>query len=252
VSGEAVITRLVFADQTNHHGTLFGGEALGMLASAASIAATRRARHPVVLASSASTDFVAPVPLGAIAEARATVESVGRTSLTLDATLEAEDLLTGTRTRACAGRLVFVAVDAAGDPTPVTGYADEPLRGARSKPLFTETSQFVRPGAANSAGVLFGGELMRLLDATGFIAASRQVRAPLVTARLERTEFHTAAAVGELVRLRASIADVGARSVRVDVEATAENVLSGSERPCTTGRFVFVRPRPASDSRGGG
>ncbi len=51
------IVRLVFPDQTNHHGTFFGGEALSMMASAAAICATRRARSPVVLANSGSIDF---------------------------------------------------------------------------------------------------------------------------------------------------------------------------------------------------
>jgi acyl-CoA hydrolase len=101
------ITRLVFPDQANHHGTLFGGEALGMLAAAGSIAATRRARKPVVLAHSDSIDFVAPVQLGAIVETRATVTRVGRSSLTVEATLDAEDLLTGERHRACEGELVL-------------------------------------------------------------------------------------------------------------------------------------------------
>jgi acyl-CoA hydrolase len=39
VTAVTTITRLVFPDQANHHGTLFGGEALSMLASAGAIAA---------------------------------------------------------------------------------------------------------------------------------------------------------------------------------------------------------------------
>jgi acyl-CoA hydrolase len=114
------ITRLVFPDQGNHRGTLFGGEALGMLASAGSIAATRRARKPVVLAHSGSIDFVAPVQLGAIVETHATVTRIGRSSLSVEVTLDAEDLLSGERHRACQGELVFVAVDTGGSPTAIT------------------------------------------------------------------------------------------------------------------------------------
>ncbi len=73
------ITRLVFPDQTNHHGTLFGSEALSMMASAAAICATRRARNPVVLANSGSIDFIAPVPAGSIVEATAGIQAVGHT-----------------------------------------------------------------------------------------------------------------------------------------------------------------------------
>ncbi len=50
-----------------------------MMAPAAAICATRRARNPVVLANSGSIDFIAPVPAGSIVEATAGIEAVGRT-----------------------------------------------------------------------------------------------------------------------------------------------------------------------------
>ncbi len=70
-----------------------------MMASAAAICTTRRARNPVVLANSGSIDFIAPVPAGSIVEATAGIETVGRTSIAIDATLHAEHLLTGLRFR---------------------------------------------------------------------------------------------------------------------------------------------------------
>lgn len=235
------ITRLVFPDQANHHGTLFGGEALAMLASAGSIAATRRARKPVVLAHSAAIDFVAPVPLGSIVETRASVTDVGRSSLRVTARLEAEDLLTGERRISCSGELVFVAVDSTGRPSPVAG------EGARDEPRPTDDAttsvELVLPGQTNPGGALFGGELMRLLDAIAFVTATRSARAPLVTAHTERMRFRSSIAVGELVSLRGRVARKGSRSFAVEVDATAESALTGVSRPCTTAHFVFVRPR---------
>jgi acyl-CoA hydrolase len=235
------ITRLVFPDQANHHGTLFGGEALGMLASASSIAATRRARKPVVLAHSSAIDFVSPVPLGAIVETRASVTSVGRTSLAVEARLHAEDLLTGARHEASIGEFVFVAVDAAGSPTPVgaENTADDDVAEGRQ----TRSVELVLPGQANPSGVLFGGELMRLLDAVAFVAASRTARSSLVTARSERTDLLARVDIGNLIDLRAAVVKTGARSLTVDVEALVENALTGSRKPCTSARFVFVQPR---------
>ena len=235
-------TRLVFPDQTNHHGTFFGGEALSMMASTAAIAATRRARHPVVLVNSDSIDFVAPVPLGSIVETRSAVESVGRTSLVVGTTLEAEDLLTGSRVRACNGRFVFVAVDEAGTPTPVPPVENDATEVAHGSET-TETTELVMPGISNPHGVLFGGELLRLLDAIAFIAASRQMRIPLVTARSEQTDFHSEVAVGELIQIRGGLTEARTRSLVIDVDATAENPLTGTTRPCTHARFVFAPTR---------
>jgi acyl-CoA hydrolase len=44
---------------------------------------------------------------------------VGRTSLTVEVELWAENLLSGDRRRATSGRFVFVALDDQGRPTPV-------------------------------------------------------------------------------------------------------------------------------------
>lgn len=234
------ITRLVFPDQVNHHGTLFGGEALGMLASAGSIAATRRAREPMVLAHSDAIDFVTPVPLGSIVETQGRVTRVGRSSLTVESRLHAEDLLTGERREACTGKFVFVAVDSAGSPTPIgpSSSAEEyPSRGQ------TRSVELVLPGQANPAGILFGGELMRLLDAVAFVAASRAAHAPLVTARAERTDVIGRVEVGDLIDLQAAVTKTGTRSLVVDIDVAVEQPLAATRRPCTSARFVFVQPK---------
>jgi len=240
------ITRLVFPDQANHHGTLFGGEALGMLASCGSIAAHRRARMEVVLASSGSVDFVAPIPLGSIVESRAAVTRVGRTSMDVEATLAAEALLTGETRQACKAHFVFVAVDTDGAPVPVPSAARE------SRHVFegeTSSVERVLPGNANPNGALFGGELMRFLDSIAFVAATRAARAPLVTARAEQAEFADRVEIGELISMWARVTTTGDRSLVVEVDAFAEDASKGATRPCTTARFVFVRPRKRDNPR---
>ncbi len=102
------------------------------------------------------------------------------------------------------------------------------------------------PGQTNHHGTLFGGELMRLLDALAFIAATRHVRLPLVTARSEQTDFHSPVAVGELVDLRAAVAEIRRTSLVIEVEATAEEPCTGHIRPCTRARFVLA---PAGQAR---
>ena len=110
---------LVFPNQTNHKGTLFGGVALSMMDKAASIAAHRFAKNTVVTASIERTDFVAPVYEGELAEVMAVVVKSGRSSMVVEVTLVAEVLITGERRLCTKGIFNMVAVDHQGRPVPI-------------------------------------------------------------------------------------------------------------------------------------
>lgn len=114
---EVRMVQMVFPDQTNHYGTLFGGHAMRLMDEAAFVAASRWARHPVVTVASERIEFRVPVHRGELVEVVARVVAVGRTSLTVDVALDAEDLVSGRRRRATEGRFVLVAVDPTGRPT---------------------------------------------------------------------------------------------------------------------------------------
>jgi thioesterase superfamily protein len=91
---ETRIVEMVFPNQTNHYGTLFGGDALRLMYMAA-----------FVTASSERIDFHVPVRQGQLAEVVGRVKSTGRTSLTIEVELWAEDLLTGKRELCTKGSL---------------------------------------------------------------------------------------------------------------------------------------------------
>jgi acyl-CoA hydrolase len=116
---ETRIVQMVFPNQTNHYGTLFGGDALRLMDMAAFVTASRHARRPVVTASSERIDFHVPVRQGQLAEVLGRVTSTGRTSLTVEVELWAEDLLTGKRELCTKGNFVLVAVDERGRPAPI-------------------------------------------------------------------------------------------------------------------------------------
>jgi acyl-CoA hydrolase len=116
---ETRIVEMVFPNQTNHYGTLFGGDALRLMDMAAFVTASRHARRPVVTASSERVDFHVPVRQGQLAEVVGRVTDTGRTSLTVEVELWAEDLLTGKRELCTKGSFVLVAVDEQGRPTPI-------------------------------------------------------------------------------------------------------------------------------------
>jgi uncharacterized protein (TIGR00369 family) len=116
---EARIIEMVFPNQTNHYGTLFGGQALALMDKAAFIAASRFARRNVVTANSERVDFHVPVHQGQLIETIARVLSTGRTSMTVEVDLYAEDLLSGVRRLATRGKFAMVALDEHGKPTAV-------------------------------------------------------------------------------------------------------------------------------------
>jgi len=123
---EARLIEVVFPQQTNHYGTLFGGEALALMDKAAFVVASRYARQMVVTASSEKANFHVPVKQGQLVELVATVIATRTTSMTVEVILHAEDLLTGDRQVATRGRFVMVALDAHGKPTAVPALVSDP------------------------------------------------------------------------------------------------------------------------------
>ena len=75
---ETRFVEMVFPEQANHYGTLFGGHALSLMGKAAFVAATRHARQSVVMATSDRIEFHEPVHVGELVELVAQVVRVGR------------------------------------------------------------------------------------------------------------------------------------------------------------------------------
>ncbi len=100
--------------------------------------------------------------------------------------------------------------------------------------------EMVFPDHTNHLGTLFGGQALAWMDKAAFIVASRHARRTVVTARSDEVSFRIPVRTGQLVELVASVVGVGRCSMRVDVEMTAEDLLSGDRQICTTGRFVMI------------
>jgi acyl-CoA hydrolase len=117
--GALRMVEIVFPEQTNHYGTFYGGDALRMMGKAAFIAATRRTRMNIVMASSERVDFRSQVKLGDMIELVSRIGRIGRSSIVVEVELWAEGLLTGRRQHAATASFVMVAVDEGGRPTPI-------------------------------------------------------------------------------------------------------------------------------------
>jgi len=109
---------LVLPAHANHHGTLFAGQGLQLMAQAAFLAASGLARRDVVMAGVTGVQFLAPVPVGHQLTLRGWVSRVGRSSMTVCVTGLA-DLPGIPAEEALKGVFEMVAVDAAGRPVTV-------------------------------------------------------------------------------------------------------------------------------------
>jgi acyl-CoA hydrolase len=118
---EVRLAEIIMPNRTNHHGTLFGGHALGLMDHAGWVAATRAARRTMVTVASDRIEFKVPVRAGQLVELVARVSRVGRTSVTVGVDMYAEDVATGDRHLATSGNFVFVAIDDDGRPVPIEG-----------------------------------------------------------------------------------------------------------------------------------
>ncbi|QFQ88779.1 acyl-CoA thioesterase [Paracoccus kondratievae] len=116
---ETRIIEMIFPDQANHYGTLFGGNALPLMAKAAFVAATRHAGCPVVMARSESVNFATQIRLGEMLELSAEVTRTGRGSMTVAVVGNALPVSGSARRAALTGKFEMVAVDGDGRPQPI-------------------------------------------------------------------------------------------------------------------------------------
>ena len=124
-SSTVELTEIVFPAQANHYGTLFGGNALQLMAKAAFLAARGAAQRDVVMAGVTDVRFLAPVPVGHVLTLRAWVSRIGRSSLTVCVTGLAATL-GSPQDEVLKGIFDMVAVDAKGRPVAITtAYANQ-------------------------------------------------------------------------------------------------------------------------------
>ena len=107
-------------DQLNHHGNVFGGEILALVDKCGGVVARRHARLPVVTVAIDRVEFREPVFANDFVEAHGRLVYVGRTSMDVLVTVEAEQVETGVRRRTNRCVLTYVALDRLnGRPAPV-------------------------------------------------------------------------------------------------------------------------------------
>jgi acyl-CoA hydrolase len=101
-------------------------------------------------------------------------------------------------------------------------------------------AQVMLPPDANPSGNVHGGTIMKLIDTAAGIVATRHCRTNVVTASMDRLDFHEPVFIGELVILRASVNYAGNTSLEVGVRVEAEDLLTGNIRHTNSAYLTMV------------
>src|SRR5512141_446979 len=88
-------------------------------------------------------------------------------------------------------------------------------------------SQFMSPADANAQGNVHGGEIMKLADEAGALAAMRHAHSPGVTVGMDSKTCMEPISPATVVTLTAEVTCAGTTSMETRVEVIAENPLTG-------------------------
>jgi len=114
------------------------------------------------------------------------------------------------------------------------------MEGKMVKDSSVVIAQVMIPQDANPAGNIHGGVIMKLIDTTAAVVASRHARANTVTASIDRLDFHNPVFVGDLLFFKGSLNLVGRSSMEIGVRVEAEDLLTGEVRHTASAYLTFV------------
>ncbi len=93
---------------------------------------------------------------------------------------------------------------------------------------------------ANMLGNVHGGEVMKMVDTAGGLAAMKHCGGPVVTVAMDEMSFIEPVYVGDVVTVRAMVNDAGRTSLEVGVRVEADNVVTGRRVHTSSAYLVYV------------
>lgn len=122
--GEAVLRTAALPSDVNVNGDIFGGWVLAQMDIASGIVATGRAKGRVTTVAVDAMKFIRPVGIGDVLCVWASVERVGRTSMTLHIEAWADRFRKDLTEKVTEAVFTFVAIDEDGNPRVVPPEGD--------------------------------------------------------------------------------------------------------------------------------
>ena len=114
------------------------------------------------------------------------------------------------------------------------------MKGKNAKETSVTISNVVTPLDANASGNVHGGVIMKLIDTTAGVVAARHSNCNVVTASVDRIDFHSPGFIGEILTLKASLNLVGKTSMEIGVRVETENILTAERRHIASAYLTFV------------
>jgi acyl-CoA hydrolase len=116
---QVTLTQLMSPQDANLWGNVFGGVILALVDKVAWVSAARHCENPCVTASFDQVDFRSPIDIGEVVTLKASINSVGRTSMEIGVRVEAEAVHGAQRRHTNSCYVTMVAIDEDMKPIPV-------------------------------------------------------------------------------------------------------------------------------------
>jgi acyl-CoA hydrolase len=113
----------------------------------------------------------------------------------------------------------------------------KPKNVSESQTIMTE---MVMPNDTNTLGNLMGGNLMRMMDVCGAIAAQKHCNRIVVTASMDNVSFVNPIPLGNVVTLEAKITRAFNTSMEVAINVYSENIPAGTKVNTNQAFLTFV------------
>ena len=124
------------------------------------------------------------------------------------------------------------------------------MEGKRVTDSSVITAQMMIPQDANPAGNVHGGVVVKIIDEAAGVVAARHARSNVVTASIDRLDFHLPIFVGDLLFFKASLNFAGRTSMEIGVRVEAENLMTGDVKHAASAYLTYVaidkQGRPAA------
>jgi acyl-CoA hydrolase len=123
------------------------------------------------------------------------------------------------------------------------------MEGKRVRDSSVIMAQMMIPLDANPAGNVHGGVVVKIIDEAAGVVAARHSRNNVVTASIDRMDFHDPVFVGDVLFFKASLNLVGKTSMEIGVRVEAENLITGVVRHAASAYLTYVALDPNGKPR---